>query len=167
MSMVNGGTSQNSAIPLAAGALLIISGVLGLLTWVIVAFFSAIIGGAVSMIPAGGAEDFLAGIFILCGVIGLIFSIMTLLGGIMAIQRKKWGIALSGSILGLLIIGPYFVSSILALVGLILVIVSKQEFDGSNKPTKAAEMDRRCPNCGRSIPMDARACPYCAKKFEQ
>jgi len=25
--------------------------------------------------------------------------------------------------------------------------------------------DRRCPNCGRNIPMDATTCPYCAKKF--
>ena len=25
---------------------------------------------------------------------------------------------------------------------------------------------RRCPNCGRKIPFDARICPYCAKNFE-
>lgn len=25
--------------------------------------------------------------------------------------------------------------------------------------------DRRCPNCGRSIPLDAGTCPYCSKKF--
>jgi len=29
------------------------------------------------------------------------------------------------------------------------------------------ESGRRCPNCGRSIPEDARACPYCAKKFDE
>lgn len=26
--------------------------------------------------------------------------------------------------------------------------------------------DRRCLNCGRIIPFDARTCPYCSKKFE-
>jgi uncharacterized membrane protein len=26
---------------------------------------------------------------------------------------------------------------------------------------------RRCPNCGRIIPEDARICPYCSKKFEE
>jgi len=25
--------------------------------------------------------------------------------------------------------------------------------------------NRRCPNCGRSIPMDAVRCPYCEKRF--
>ena len=28
-----------------------------------------------------------------------------------------------------------------------------------------SQSDRRCPNCGRTIPLDARACPYCSKKF--
>jgi len=28
------------------------------------------------------------------------------------------------------------------------------------------QQERHCPNCGRSIPFDARACPYCAKKFD-
>jgi len=25
--------------------------------------------------------------------------------------------------------------------------------------------ERKCPNCGRVIPMDAIYCPYCGKKF--
>jgi predicted permease len=28
-----------------------------------------------------------------------------------------------------------------------------------------SQSDRRCPNCGRAIPLDARICPYCSKKF--
>ena len=28
------------------------------------------------------------------------------------------------------------------------------------------QQGRQCPNCGRAIPFDARACPYCAKKFD-
>ncbi|MFH1100961.1 MAG: zinc ribbon domain-containing protein [Methanobacteriota archaeon] len=31
----------------------------------------------------------------------------------------------------------------------------------------SAAADRMCPNCGRSIPFDARICPYCSKKFEE
>ena len=38
---------------------------------------------------------------------------------------------------------------------------------GAPAQARTADSDRRCPNCGRIIPMDARACPYCAKKFEE
>lgn len=58
-------------------------------------------------------------------------------------------------------------SLFLSFIGLIIVIViwlATRPPIGGNKP---AGSDRRCPNCGRNIPMDARACPYCAKKFDQ
>jgi hypothetical protein len=29
------------------------------------------------------------------------------------------------------------------------------------------KVERRCPNCGREIPNDARVCPYCGKQFHQ
>ena len=32
---------------------------------------------------------------------------------------------------------------------------------------KKEKSERRCPNCGRIIPEDARTCPYCSKKFEE
>jgi len=54
-----------------------------------------------------------------------------------------------------------FILSILGLIIWLLVRPSLQDI-AISKPT-----DRRCPNCGRVIPMDARACPYCGKKFEE
>lgn len=32
---------------------------------------------------------------------------------------------------------------------------------------KKEKSQRKCPNCDREIPMDARICPYCGKKFEE
>jgi len=49
------------------------------------------------------------------------------------------------------------------IIGLIIWLVVRPPIGG--KPS-AASSDRKCPNCGRPIPMDAKACPYCAKKFE-
>jgi len=49
-------------------------------------------------------------------------------------------------------------------IGLIIWFVVRPPIGGEKK---AAASDRRCPNCGRAIPMDARTCPYCGKKFEQ
>lgn len=48
------------------------------------------------------------------------------------------------------------------IIGLIIWLVVRPPLGGEKKK----ESDRRCPNCGRAIPMDARSCPYCNKKFE-
>ena len=47
------------------------------------------------------------------------------------------------------------------IIGLIIWLVVRPPIGGEKK-----EPDRRCPNCGRSIPFDARVCTYCGKKFE-
>jgi Na+/H+-dicarboxylate symporter len=48
-------------------------------------------------------------------------------------------------------------------IGLIIWLVVRPPIGGEKK----SDSGRTCPNCGRSIPMDAQACPYCAKKFEE
>jgi hypothetical protein len=50
------------------------------------------------------------------------------------------------------------------IIGLIIWLVVRPPVGGA---PKQAAVDRRCPNCGRAIPMDAKACPYCAKKFDE
>ena len=35
----------------------------------------------------------------------------------------------------------------------------------NNVRDRLSSEDRRCPNCGRSIPLNARYCPFCSKKF--
>jgi len=56
---------------------------------------------------------------------------------------------------------------ITGLLGLIIWLVVRPP-EGGKKPntSAAAPSDRRCPSCGRSIPDDARVCPYCGKNFE-
>ena len=68
--------------------------------------------------------------FLFIGVISIIFGIFTLLGGIMSIKKKSWGLAIAGSILGVISgILIFWVASILSLISLILIAVSKEEFD--------------------------------------
>ena len=41
----------------------------------------------------------------------------------------------------------------------------KEEKMEKEKTESSPNLDRRCPNCGRVIPEDAKFCPYCSKKF--
>ena len=50
------------------------------------------------------------------------------------------------------------------IIGLIIWLVVRPPIGGKKKA--AASSERKCPNCGRVIPDDARTCPYCAKNFE-
>lgn len=50
------------------------------------------------------------------------------------------------------------------IIGLIIWLVVRPPIGGEKKA--AASSERRCPNCGRAIPNDARTCPYCSKNFE-
>ena len=114
--------------PLIAGILLIIAGLLGLLTW------SSALALDTSMIENVLPPDTpitveqLQSFLTTCGIIGCILSVFTLTGGIVAVRRKAWGLAVVGGILGLCTIGPFLLGSIIALVGLILVVISRKEF---------------------------------------
>ncbi len=115
-------------MPVIAGVLLILTGLLGLLTWAAaLSVDTSMVQGilpANSPITAGQLQSFL----LVCGIIGSILSIIALAGGIVALRRRGWGLAMMGSVLGLFTIGPYFLASILALIGLIILIIARKDF---------------------------------------
>ena len=92
----------------------------------------------------------------LTGALCIIPIIMLIIWIILAIwvykDANKRG---SSGVLWLLIV------LITGIIGLIIWLVVRPPIGGEKK-----EPERRCPNCGRAIPNDAKACPYCAKKFE-
>ncbi len=62
-----------------------------------------------------------------------------------------------------LIIGLLF-----GIIGLIIwLIVRPPEPSFYEKKADTEKKDRICPGCGRSIPFDAKVCPYCGKNFEE
>jgi len=77
-------------------------------------------GSAADSIPVVGGD--VGDILAVCGAIMIILGIIALIGGIFAIQRKNFGLAVLGGVLGLL---GWFIP---ALIGLILVAISKDEF---------------------------------------
>jgi len=102
---------KESAVPVVGGILIILSslGYFGI-GGVIAA------GSTVALVPSVGSSA--AGIA--CGVVIVILGVIALLGGVYAMQRKNFTLALIGGIL--------VIPSILGLIGLILVAISKDEF---------------------------------------
>ena len=121
-----------------AGILLIIAGTLSVIMWMGLAAMdisiieTTIIPEFESISSEYGSMTFSAesmkDLFVICGTIGFFLSVFTILGGIISIKRQMWGVALAGSILGIFTIGPLFASSVLSLIGLILIVTSKSEF---------------------------------------
>ncbi|HEC89910.1 MAG: hypothetical protein DRN12_01260 [Thermoplasmata archaeon] len=123
--------SKTSSKPLIAGIFLIIAGILSILTWLSVSLvdFSTIIDP--TMFQQQGVNlsmQQIESIINICATIAIILAIFPIIGGIFSVTRRKWAVAILGGVLGLFIIGPIFISSILSLIGLILIALSKEEF---------------------------------------
>jgi hypothetical protein len=66
----------------------------------------------------------ISGFIIVCAFLVVIFSVIALIGGIFAIKRKKFGLAVAGSILGIFTI----IGAIFSIIALFILIISRKEF---------------------------------------
>ena len=114
----------HSSLPMIAGVFLLIAGLSGLLTWS--TFLAADATMFQNILPAD--SPITAQQIQTCSIFGLVFSALVFVGGIMAIRRKSWGLAMAGSILGLFTIGIFFSASVFSLIGLGLLLISRREF---------------------------------------
>ena len=119
--------------PIAAGILNIIVGVLNLLGMffiivVIVAIGSGILAlsTVINIIPMW-LSGIVQGVLIIIAVLLAVFSALPLIGGIYAVQRKNWGLALAGSIVAILSSTP------LGIMSTVLVALAKNEFESYNR----------------------------------
>jgi hypothetical protein len=110
--------------PTTAGILTIIAGCLGLLIGMGLAIGLGIAGTLIDMIPGFPGAGFL----VLIAVPGIILSIVAIVGGIYALKRRLWGLALAGAICALLFTLP-FLGWILAILAIIFVSLGKREFE--------------------------------------
>ena len=123
-------TVKRTAMPTVAGILEIVAGTFSILAFigVMIAFF--FIPASMTVSP-GPAEEFglwsfsiLSGVVLALGaVFALIFSVLPILGGIYAIQRKKWGLAIAGAIV------VTISNLLLGIPALILTALAHEEFE--------------------------------------
>lgn len=119
---------QTSSKPIVGGILIIIAGLLalgmGLLYLTVDASDLDRYGVTLPEdMTAQDLQDFMA----VCGVILIVFAVIAVLGGIFALQRRFFGLAVAGGVFGLLGIG-FVLGALLGLIGLIFVVLSRSEF---------------------------------------
>ncbi len=122
-------TKPKTWMPTVAGILNIITGAFRLLGFIGV-IIAIIFLNAVSYwwgeIESGVyplTSQYIALILIFVAVFLAVTGILSLVGGISALQRKRWGLALAGSIISI------FGSLLLGIPAIIFTAISKQEFD--------------------------------------
>lgn len=112
-------------IAVVGGSFLIVAGGIGLLTPLLLfSVFS----------PAGLLYEFYSSIsgYILLGfILPLIFSTAAVIGGFSALHKKNYHLAVIGGVLGILSWG-FYISSILSILGLLLILMANEEFGGKS-----------------------------------
>lgn len=104
--------------PTTAGILCIVGGALGLILGIVL----AVVGTVAGVVLAGLGLPFLGELVLATLAIGIVLGIVAIVGGIYALRRQKWGLALAGSICALF---PWW---ILGIPAIIFVVLGKDEF---------------------------------------
>jgi len=114
--------------PTTAGILCIVAGISGLIVAVGMIIAFTIIG--FSNVPGMDAvPDFVLVILSGFGIPLGLLSILSLMGGIYTLNRKKWGLALAGSISAIFASIPLLGGLPVGITATVLTTISKQEFE--------------------------------------
>jgi len=110
----------------AAGACLIIAGLLGIVSTFLLVI-TPFTQEEIDLIQNWTSEDYLAN-----GIAGLFLFYpppVAIVGGISALQRKNWKLSVACAAVSLLMIGtPFLLGTLLGLLGLVLVLSARPEF---------------------------------------
>jgi len=115
--------------PVVAGILEIVSGAVGLIA-VLGLIIAIIVTSGATYIP--GTEYvpiFVPSLLTVITVLLAIFSVLSLAGGIYALQRKLWGLALAGSVAAIFASIPLLGGLPVGITATILMALSKSEFE--------------------------------------
>jgi hypothetical protein len=117
------------------GILSIVSGGLGVFSALMIIIFAVVMGiiGGNGLYHDGyrNTDEFVIVIMIIYGIwgfLGLLVSALAIVGGVFALKKKHWGMALAGSIAGVLAFFPCGV------IAVIFTALGKQEFNAQALP---------------------------------
>jgi hypothetical protein len=115
--------------PVVAGILNIALGILNLFgMFMIIGLMVAFGGGILTIVRIAEflpiwLSGMVQGVLIILAILLAVSSSLPLIGGIYAVQRKSWGLALAGSIVAI------FSGALLGTISTVLVALSKKEFE--------------------------------------
>ncbi|NYT12565.1 MAG: hypothetical protein GKC03_08480 [Methanomassiliicoccales archaeon] len=107
-----------------AGTLIMISGLLAFITGLSMVVYPDPFINWYSQVFINLSSDAI----MIWGAIMLVFGLISIVGGVRATRRRSWSIATLGGFLGFIASGGFFLGTIFGLIGLILVVISKDEF---------------------------------------
>ena len=107
---------EKTWMPTAAGVLCLVVGTIDILVGIITTVLTRMLGAVMGF---GGILGILGAI----GWLPIAFGIVVIIGGVYALQRRGWGMALAGAICAL--IWPL---TALGIAAIIFVVLAKQEF---------------------------------------
>lgn len=110
---------EKTAKPVIGGILILIGALAGIISG------ASLIWAGSMFLPLGEYGVDISGILAVCGIIWIVLSLIGLLGGIFAMQRKHFGLAIVGGVFSMVV--GFFIFFV-GLIGLILVAISKDEF---------------------------------------
>ena len=114
---------QRTWMPTVAGILDIICGACGLIGGFVLIVLGTV-GSGVLRYTGAEAPPFLpVAFFSAIAIPLLIIAILAIAGGIYALQRKRWGLALAGSI------AAFFPSWLLGIAAIVFTVLSKNKFE--------------------------------------
>jgi hypothetical protein len=117
--------------PLIAGLLMIGSAVLAVIMGIqYLVMDAAEIESLLPTLPEGIMIEDIMDMLRACGVLVMIFAAIAMLGSVMAIARRRFGLAAAGSVFAILGYG-YLLGSLLGIIALILLLLSRDEFKKS------------------------------------
>ncbi|MEJ2739041.1 MAG: hypothetical protein P8105_04310 [Dehalococcoidia bacterium] len=119
-------TIEKTWKPVAGGVLSIIAGVFSLIGCIVTISLIGVVGSSyiwdytgLDPVSAGVVQT----VLVIVSIVTFITGILPLIGGIYSLQRKRWGLALAGSITA--IIG----TTILGILSVIFIAMAKNEFE--------------------------------------
>jgi hypothetical protein len=70
----------------------------------------------------------LSGLLHMCGALAFIFGAFALVGAWLSFSRRLFPFAMLAAALGMIGLGPFYIGSVLGLIGLIVIALSRDEF---------------------------------------